>query len=356
MERLWCRPGLRAAGAAIACVFAAGLSAKSPKTHRLEATPETVAYRILLGRRETRFAHRVGRHHRRRHVADEFAHRSATCRGLHAKIQASLKSIVASVTGDRRGPGGHILTGPVYVEGAAPGDALEVRILAIDFPIDYGYNGCSGVLPDNCDRSASAKIVPLIDEVDDGRIRAGHRHPAAAVLRQHRRRARAGSRRRQQQSTRPPRRESRQQGAWPWQPLYIPVFAPGPSSNRRRPRRTGGRRSRHTALETSLIGPRPADRPQRHEPDVAPRRDPDPFHHHGRRSRFDNRDENSDPGDGRFHRQRPAVCHLTVPISWSVSRETSPSRSSSTNPMSGFTSGCPSRSSSETRGTDAAVY
>ena len=62
------------------------------------------------------------------------------------KIQASLKSIVDEVTGDRRGPGGHILTGPVYIEGAQPGDALEVKILAIEFPIDYGYNGCNGFM------------------------------------------------------------------------------------------------------------------------------------------------------------------------------------------------------------------
>src|SRR5207248_4722796 len=77
------------------------------------------------------------------------------------KIQASLKSIVAEVTGDRRGPGGHILTGPVYVEGAMPGDALEVKVLSIDFPIDYGYNGCAGFLPQNCDRSLPARIIPL---------------------------------------------------------------------------------------------------------------------------------------------------------------------------------------------------
>ena len=50
------------------------------------------------------------------------------------RIQASLKAIVAEVTGDRRGPGGHILTGPVYVEGAEPGDVLEVKILSIDLP------------------------------------------------------------------------------------------------------------------------------------------------------------------------------------------------------------------------------
>src|SRR5262249_46328354 len=40
-----------------------------------------------------------------------------------------------------RGPGGHILTGPVFVEGAMPGDVLEVRILNIDFAVPYGYNG-----------------------------------------------------------------------------------------------------------------------------------------------------------------------------------------------------------------------
>jgi acetamidase/formamidase len=77
------------------------------------------------------------------------------------KIQESLKAIVAEVTGDRRGPGGHILTGPVYVEGAQPGDVLEVKILSIDFAIDYGYNGCSGFIPTNCDGSVPQKIMTL---------------------------------------------------------------------------------------------------------------------------------------------------------------------------------------------------
>src|SRR5215831_5809083 len=39
-----------------------------------------------------------------------------------------------------RGPGPHVLTGPIYVNGAMPGDVLEVRILAIDLVSDYGYN------------------------------------------------------------------------------------------------------------------------------------------------------------------------------------------------------------------------
>ena len=39
-----------------------------------------------------------------------------------------------------RGPGPHILTGPVYINGAMPGDVLELRILDIDFAVPYGFN------------------------------------------------------------------------------------------------------------------------------------------------------------------------------------------------------------------------
>src|SRR5208282_5147760 len=35
-----------------------------------------------------------------------------------------------------RGPGPHILTGPVFVNGALPGDVLEVRIQQIDLAVD----------------------------------------------------------------------------------------------------------------------------------------------------------------------------------------------------------------------------
>jgi acetamidase/formamidase len=50
-----------------------------------------------------------------------------------------------------RGPGPHVLTGPIYVNGAQLGDVLEVRILAIDLAVDYGYNRqrpYAGALPD----------------------------------------------------------------------------------------------------------------------------------------------------------------------------------------------------------------
>lgn len=63
-------------------------------------------------------------------------------------VQPALRAIVEGVTD--RGPGGHILTGPIYVDGAEAGDVLEVRILSVGLPITYGYNGCSGYLRQNC--------------------------------------------------------------------------------------------------------------------------------------------------------------------------------------------------------------
>jgi acetamidase/formamidase len=49
-----------------------------------------------------------------------------------------------------KGLGVHVLTGPIYIEGAAPGDALEVRVLDLEFRVPYGVNNTgpqSGVLP-----------------------------------------------------------------------------------------------------------------------------------------------------------------------------------------------------------------
>jgi acetamidase/formamidase len=39
-----------------------------------------------------------------------------------------------------RGPGAHILSGPIFINGAEPGDVLEVRIQRIELATDYGYN------------------------------------------------------------------------------------------------------------------------------------------------------------------------------------------------------------------------
>ena len=77
-------------------------------------------------------------------------------------IQPELKAIYAEVKD--KGPGGHILTGPIFIEGAEPGDTLEVRIQKIQLAVPYATNGFSpqrGVLPPaDFDRGRS-KVIPL---------------------------------------------------------------------------------------------------------------------------------------------------------------------------------------------------
>jgi acetamidase/formamidase len=134
---------------------------RAPQTHRLEATPATVAYGYYWSQAAPALRIASG------DIIDVDTLLTNTPKGLEkagvseARIQPSLKAIVAELTGERRGPGGHILTGPVYVEGAEPGDVLEVRILSIDLAIDYGYNGCSGVLPENCEPGVPVRIIEL---------------------------------------------------------------------------------------------------------------------------------------------------------------------------------------------------
>src|SRR5437016_12057978 len=66
------------------------------------------------------------------------------------EIPASLKAVETKVT--ERGPGAHPLTGPVWVEGAQPGDTLEVKIVGFDYLHPYGVSGFipgNGTLPDD---------------------------------------------------------------------------------------------------------------------------------------------------------------------------------------------------------------
>src|SRR3954463_10460681 len=77
------------------------------------------------------------------------------------EVEPALREIFAEVKD--KGPGGHILTGPIFVEGAAPGDALEVRIDKIELAIPYAYNGFAvgrGFLPEDFDH-AKMRIIPL---------------------------------------------------------------------------------------------------------------------------------------------------------------------------------------------------
>jgi hypothetical protein len=62
-----------------------------------------------------------------------------------------------------KGPGGHILTGPVEIAEAMPGHVLEVQILKVDINVPFACNGFGtgrGFLPNDYPYSRS-RIIPL---------------------------------------------------------------------------------------------------------------------------------------------------------------------------------------------------
>jgi len=61
------------------------------------------------------------------------------------------------------GAGPHLLTGPVYVEGARPGDMLEVRVLDVAIRVPYGINATGpgrGAVPDLLTK-AEQRVIKL---------------------------------------------------------------------------------------------------------------------------------------------------------------------------------------------------
>src|SRR4029453_8647445 len=153
---------MRALVFTLSCAFAASaaLVAQAPRTHRLEATPTTVAYGHYWAETKPVLTIESG------DIIDVDTLLTSTPDRLEkagvkpADIQPSLRAIVDQVKD--RGPGGHILTGPVFVNGAETGDALEVRVISIDMPLAYGYNRCAGFIRENCEQGRG----PLILELD----------------------------------------------------------------------------------------------------------------------------------------------------------------------------------------------
>jgi acetamidase/formamidase len=146
---------------ALALSLAACAHAQSPKVHQLAATPTTVAYGYYWS--EAKPALRVSSGD----VVEVETMLTNTPMGLERigvkpeDIPQNLRDIVREDTGSLKGPGGHILTGPIYVEGADSGDVLEVRIQSITLPIAYGYNGCRGFLPELCGPNRVSTLIQM---------------------------------------------------------------------------------------------------------------------------------------------------------------------------------------------------
>ena len=80
-----------------------------------------------------------------------------------ADIPDDVREIYTKVPTSERGPGGHILTGPVAIEGAEPGDVLEVKIEKIAIDVPWACNGFGpgrGFLPNDFPYGRM-KIIPL---------------------------------------------------------------------------------------------------------------------------------------------------------------------------------------------------
>jgi acetamidase/formamidase len=125
-------------------------AAHAQVVHQLAATPTTVAYGYYWSEAKPALRIKSG------DIVEVETMLTNTPTGLErlgvkpADIPQALRDIVAQDTGALRGPGGHILTGPIYVDGADSGDVLEVKLLSITLPIDYAYNGCRGFVPELC--------------------------------------------------------------------------------------------------------------------------------------------------------------------------------------------------------------
>jgi acetamidase/formamidase len=74
-----------------------------------------------------------------------------------------------------RGPAGHVLTGPIEIRGAMPGDVLEVRILDVELALDWGVNRqrpYTGVLPDEF-TALWLRVIPINRQTKTAEVARG---------------------------------------------------------------------------------------------------------------------------------------------------------------------------------------
>jgi len=139
-----------------------GVIAAPAADHTLDATPTTVAWGYYWAQAKPALTIRSGDTVRMQTLSTCGSPERMEKAGVQpADIPQFYRDIYAKVTD--KGPGGHILTGPIAVEEAEPGDVLEVRILKVDIESPFACNGFGtgrGFLPDDFPYSRF-KIIPL---------------------------------------------------------------------------------------------------------------------------------------------------------------------------------------------------
>jgi acetamidase/formamidase len=137
---------------AVSAVFAVFcvVRAQTPRVHELPLAPEHVHWGYYDARLAPALRVASGDRVRVETMVAGGLQRLRLAGVPDTDIPQSLKTVEQRVT--ERGPGAHPMSGPIFVETAAPGDTLEVRIVAIEFLHDFGVNAFSpggGVLPDD---------------------------------------------------------------------------------------------------------------------------------------------------------------------------------------------------------------
>jgi acetamidase/formamidase len=135
--------------------------AGSPAVHVLKPTPQTVAWGYYDAAAPPVLRVKSGDLVEVQTLLTSSPTRLEAAGVAPADVETALRDIFRDVT--NKGPGGHILTGPIFIEGAEPGDVLEIRIREIRLAIPYAYNGFRpgrGFLPDDFPYSRM-KIIPL---------------------------------------------------------------------------------------------------------------------------------------------------------------------------------------------------
>jgi acetamidase/formamidase len=133
----------------------------APVTHRLDPSPQTVAWGYYDAAAKPVLRVNSGDTVVVRTLITSTPERLEKAGVAPADVEPALREIVKTVT--NKGPGGHILTGPIFVEGAEPGDALEVHIDKVELAIPYAYNAFGplrGFLPEDF-TYAKMRIIPL---------------------------------------------------------------------------------------------------------------------------------------------------------------------------------------------------
>src|SRR5215813_7197183 len=117
-------------------IAALGLAAVAGQAaeHRLKATPETVAVGYYWSEAKPVLKIQSGDTVEIETVSGN-ASRLAELGVPQDQIPPAIEDIRKAPL--ERGPGGHTLTGPVYVEGAEPGDLLEVRTRPTGLPVPW---------------------------------------------------------------------------------------------------------------------------------------------------------------------------------------------------------------------------